>query len=357
MEIIFTKEIKWLESWDLFVLDNPKGSHLMLSSWLQSYNSYGFDYELGIIVKNNKIIGGCGVVIPKVLWFKFYIIPHGPIIMDECRESLKPFLKSLLVRAKEKSCCYLQSSMPISVNEDVLDYTYSNDIRTLFEMFLQPGKLFHYVYTSYGLNWVDFGKCSSADEYLEQLTPKVRRNIRMPYNKNAKAFFVTDELSIASGYELIVENAIQGNYNVRSFQEFKETIMNLVQNKRAYFLICEVNGIPKAAGLFVETKGYITNIMGGVLREKPDIKLGYMLQWEIIKKSFEKGFKGYNISMGGSLGVQDFKSKFGAETIFYENPHFHVVLNKFYFGLFKVFDKHMKPYKSRISKILSILKR
>ena len=47
----------------------------------------------------------------------------------------------------------------------------------------------------------------------------------------------------------------------------------------------------KAAGFFVRSGGYITNITGGVLREKPDIKLGYMLQWEIIKKSFELGIQ------------------------------------------------------------------
>ena len=82
-----------------------------------------------------------------------------------------------------------------------------------------------------------------------------------------------------------------------------------------------------------------------------------MLQWEMIKKSFEQGYNGYNISMGGSLGVQDFKSRFGAEQIFYENPHYHFVLNGFNFNLFEFFDRHLKPHKSRISKLLSSLKR
>ena len=39
------------------------------------------------------------------------------------------------------------------------------------------------------------------------------------------------------------------------------------------------------------------------------------------KKVFVIGF-----SMGGSLGVQDFKSKFGAEAIYYEEPHHYLIL-------------------------------
>ena len=45
-------------------------------------------------------------------------------------------------------------------------------------------------------------------------------------------------------------------------------------------------------------------------KEKPDLKLGYLLHWELIKKSYELGYKGYNISMGGSKGVMEFKAKF-----------------------------------------------
>ncbi|PNQ72088.1 hypothetical protein C1T31_13360 [Hanstruepera neustonica] len=356
MEFIFTKERRWLELWDLFVLDNPKGSHLILSSWLASYDSYGFDYEVGVIVKNGVIVGGCGIVIPKFFVFKFYIIPHGPLFSDDYEVDDGYFFGSLEQRARARGCCYIQISAPLSTNKKITTFSYESNVGTRIEKFYKPGKFFQYVYASYGLNWVDFGTHCSAEDFLNGLTPKVRRNIRMPYNKGAEAIFVKDEASIAKGYELIIENAKTGNYQVRPFEAFKETILDLINKEQAYFVVCKVDGIPKAAGFFVETKGFITNIMGGVLREKPDIKLGYMLQWELIKKSFEKGFSGYNISMGGSLGVQDFKSKFGAEAIFYDEPHYHLILNPIYFRLFKFFDKYMKPHKGKISKLLSYLK-
>ncbi|MEO1032567.1 MAG: hypothetical protein AAFX55_14240, partial [Bacteroidota bacterium] len=106
-----------------------------------------------------------------------------------------------------------------------------------------------------------------------------------------------------------------------------------------------------------KASNYMTNISGGTLREKPDIKLGYMLQWEAIKKSFDLDYGGYNISMGGSEGVKEFKEKFSAEAIYFEEPHYHSVLRPFVFKSFLVFEKIIKPYKSYISKVLSKYKK
>lgn len=357
MEFVFTKEKEWLDKWDLFVKNNPKGSHLILSDWLKSYNSYGFDFTVSIILKDNVIVGGCGVIIPKFLFFKFYIIPHGPIYSIGCDSFLNEHLLQLKKHAKRIGCCYMQFSIPFSSSLKVIEHTCQKQMRPSIDHLFKQGKLFQYVYSSYGLNWIDLKEYKNSDFFLEQLTSKVRRNVRMPYNKKAEAFFVTDFESIEKGYQVIEENAKYANYSVRPFNGFKHTIMGLINKKQAYFVICKVEGVIKAAAFFIETSGYITNIMGGVLREKPDIKLGYMIQWEIIKKSFECGFNGYNISMGGSHGVQDFKSKFGTETIYYETPDYYTIIKPLYFSMFKFFDKYLKRYKSEVSKILSRLKK
>ena len=34
------------KEWDDFVINNHKGNHLVLSDWLESYNSYGFIKEI-----------------------------------------------------------------------------------------------------------------------------------------------------------------------------------------------------------------------------------------------------------------------------------------------------------------------
>ncbi|WP_460219689.1 lipid II:glycine glycyltransferase FemX [Psychroserpens sp. MEBiC05023] len=353
---IFTQEESWIQKWDQFVSKNDKGSHLMLSDWLKSYKSYGFDYEIGLILENDKIMGGYGAVIPKFLAFKFYIIPHGPIYNYGCESFLKEHIVDIKSHAKSIGACYMQLSMPISSNEKVSKYVYPNEVADVLSKIMQPGKHFSYVYSSYGINWVDLSRFDNAESFLNHLTPKVRRNIRMPYNKNAQINFVTDINEIEQGYQVIEENAKQGNYNVRAFKEFKDTIEQLIAKGHAFFITSEVEGTIKAAAFFVSNEGYITNITGGVFREKPDIKLGYMLQWEMIKKSFELGLQGYNISMGGSQGVQEFKTKFGAEAIHFETPHYHIILKPLYYKLYAVFNKYLKPYKAQISKLLARIK-
>ena len=50
-EYLFTKDENWLLKWDKFVYENPMGSHLIYSDWLKSYESYGFDYEVGLLIE------------------------------------------------------------------------------------------------------------------------------------------------------------------------------------------------------------------------------------------------------------------------------------------------------------------
>uniref|UniRef100_UPI00404B4961 lipid II:glycine glycyltransferase FemX n=2 Tax=Gelidibacter sp. TaxID=2018083 RepID=UPI00404B4961 len=353
---IFTKEKSWVDQWDGYIKDHPKGSHLMLSDWLQSYINYGFEYELGLVIENQSIVGGCGIIIAKFSLFKFYIIPHGPIFNEDYENYLEEHLEQLKQRAKHIGSCYMQFSLPISSNKKIKKHVIQHEAKNSVLKLFKQGRQFSYIYSSYGLNWVDINGYKDAEAFLETLTPKVRRNIRLPYNKKVKVSFATELHIIKKGYDVILENANYGNYSVRPFNEFKNTIIKLIEKNQAYFIICEFEGIIRASGFFVVSNGFITNITGGVLRDKPDLKLGYMLQWEMIKKSFEHQFEGYNISMGGSLGVQDFKSKFGAEAVKYENPHYYLILIPFYYHFYKFFNTRLKPYKHKVAKLLSQFK-
>ena len=356
IKVLFTKDKEWQKKWDNYLVNNPKGSHLILSDWLKSFQAYGFDYELCLFLNDKEIIGGCGAIIAKFTFLKFYVIPHGLVYNEDYENFFEVHILEIIERAKKIKCCYMQISIPISSNQLIRQKSYEPEQLSFLEKILVKGKLFKYIYSSYGINWVNLESFKNSDECLSQLTPKVRRNIRMPYNKGVVVDFVKDSKLIEEGYKVISENAKQANYSIRDFKEFKSTITDLVEKELAYFITCKVDDIVKAAGLYVRSNGYITSISAGVKREKPDKKLGYMLHWEMIKKSFENNYDGYNISMGGSSGVRDFKSKFGSETIYFEQPHYYIVLNRTYFKIFLFLDKYLMRYKTKISRILSKIK-
>lgn len=357
MKFIATKEQDWLNRWDEFVFNSPKGSHLVYSDWLQSYQSYGFDFEICLILDDNDtILAGYGAVIPKALIFKFYIVPIGPIVMDCSAVALNTLFNQLENRARKLKCAAAQISIPYSNNENIKSYVYQSGLFDSYLRNFKQGKCFDYVYTAYGLNWIDLTKFKSSIDYLNSLTPKVRRNIRIPYNKGLNCLEAVTMNEIKLAYHVIEENAQQAKYNVRSFKSIQNTLFNLIVKQKAKMLLIKDNDEIMAAGFFILTKKGYTNIMGGAKRTKPDLKLGYMLQYEIIKESFKISRPSYDISMGGSFGVQEFKSRFLAENITFENPHFNLVISSFKYKIFKHFNSKIKPFKTKISQFLQVLK-
>lgn len=356
MEYLFTKDSNWLQKWDNFLYQEDCGSHLLYSDWLKSYTTYGFDYEVFLVLKNDKIIGGFGAVIAKSLFFKFYVIPHGPILLDKNVNVFQEVLHNMKIHAKEIGCCYIQFSLPISNEVSVNSKTCSTNFIKSQNINAKKGNLFKYVYSSYGINWVNFSTVNSADEFLNQFTVQVRRNINLSYKCDPKIQFATTEEECRKAYKAIEDNAFEGNYSVRGFDDFKNTIVGLVEKGRAFLLYVTVDEELKGAGFAVDCGNCLTYIFGGTKKQKPDLKLGYLIHWEFIKKSMDLGYIGYNISMGGSKGVVEFKSKFNTITINFVEPHYHLILKPFIFKMFTILNSIFVKNKKTISILLKQFK-
>lgn len=353
MKIIVTKEENYKIKWDNFISKNEYGSHLQLSSWLQSYSSYGFDYELFIIEENDEIIGGFGAVIAKILFFKFYIVPYGPIVKEDNASILSQLLKAIPLRAIKLKACYCQVNFPTFKKIDLISEYY----KSMDEIGFKNGNFFKYVYSSNGLNWLDFEKYNSTEDILLDFKSSVRRDIRSAERKNQIIKFATTESDIKLAYDLCLENAKNNNYSIRDWSSFKSTIIDLIKNDRAKFITSYKDNDLKGAIFIVNAGNYYTYILGGTKKEKPDLLTGHLLQWEAIKLSFNEKCCGYNISLGGSTGVKEFKSNFITKQYLNEDAKYYVILNSKIYKIFLFFDKKIKPHKNNISKILAALKR
>jgi lipid II:glycine glycyltransferase (peptidoglycan interpeptide bridge formation enzyme) len=357
MEMFFTKEQKWLEKWDDFLISNDIGNHFSLSDWLNSYSSYGFDFEVCIFLKEGKIIGGYGSVIAKVTFFKFYCIPSGPIFSSGYEDYLQIVSKELLSRAAKLRCCYVQFSIPTSDNLLISTKTFSKETITPFFKNYKNGNKFKHIYNAYGINWVDFNDTKSSEELLKQFSVHVRRNIKLSYASQPQITYAITSEECKFAYTLIEENAKIGNYKVRSFEDFGDTILKLITANRAYFIIARVNNDIKGVAFCVKGGNVLTYITGGTKKEKPDLKIGYLLHWEIIKKSYELGYSGDNISMGGTKGVVEFKAKFNTKSILFDEPFYYFIINPFLFNLYLCFKTFLSKHKKSISLLLRQFKK
>ncbi|MFM9824818.1 GNAT family N-acetyltransferase [Flavobacterium sp.] len=354
MEIIHTKDQDLLNKWDTFVTKEDKGSHLLFSDWVKSYQSYGFDYEFCIGLENDCIVGGYAAIIPKALFFNFFIIPFGPIVAQGFENRLNELIETVPQRAKYHNSCYCHITLPFSTAVNNHVYPILPKLVALNKA--KTGHLFKYIYASNGLNWISLKGFLDAESKIMSLSSSVRRNIRNSYRKG---LFLEDMNTIdklENGHRLFEETAKQGNYSIRAWDDIKESLLALLDKGSLKMLGAYKNGELKGAILLIQAGNYFTYILGGSKKEVPDLRTGDFLQWEAIKLSIENGFDGYNISLGGSKGVMDFKNSFNTVRIPFEQSKYYWVLKPFYFRVFIFFEKCVRPFKNQVSKILSILK-
>ncbi len=354
MKYIFTTDAGWLERWDHFVLNEDKGSHLILSDWLKSYNSYGFEFEVCLALDDDKIVGGFGAVVAKALMFRFYIVPFGPIASTHAQHIIEPLITEVRSRAIFHNACYAHVTLPVSaqLNNHVYDpLAVQNVVKNIKE-----GHLFKYVYSGYGLNWVDLRGYENEDAILDGFRTYVRRNVRASLRKDLEMKFLESDDELKQGYELCLENADQNNYSLRDWNSFRPTLKNLIASGKGKFVAAFKDDQLKGCILLVKGGKYFTYILGGTVKEKPDLLVGHFLQWQAIKLSFENGYDGYNISLGGSPGILEFKSGYASDQIYFTDSKYHWILKPVQFKLFLFVEKYLKRHKQTISKILSKMK-
>lgn len=356
MNLIQAKSESEYNEWDEYISNNPKGNHLILAHWLDSFKSYGFEKEIFYYKENNKIVGGFGAVIAKFSSFKFYIIPYGPVVNEGNEHKINEIVDFAQDRAKSTGCCYFQVSIPKSDREELHSYAYKSNL-TLDKNY-QLGKLFKYVYAADGANFINLKEFSvdNSEELLMSFSVRTRRDIRIGIKNITTVKKAENNEQIKEAYSLCELNAQQNNYSVRQWKSIGKTLVDLVTADKGTFLMAYSGETLVGSMFFVKSGNHLTYMFGGTNKEFSNIYPGYALQWEAMKLSLSLGYKWYNISLGGSEGVTKFKSKFNAIPIYYHDAHYHIVLNKFKFKLFLFLEKKVKPYKSTIAKWLSLLK-
>ncbi|MBP6557904.1 MAG: peptidoglycan bridge formation glycyltransferase FemA/FemB family protein [Flavobacterium sp.] len=354
MKIIFTKDPTWLQKWDDFVLQQKVANHLLLSAWNQSFESYGFDYEIALLIEDDQIIGGFAAVIAKAAFFKFYIVPFGPITAHNKTEHWNDLIVQVPERAKQLGCCYAHISLPFSAssNPHVCPEIKFSALATATE-----GHRFKYVYSAYGINWKSVQGFETEEDFINSFKASVRRYIRSAQRKELELRFLQDENEVKNAYNLCLENADNHGYALRSWSAFKDTLLQMIHQNQAHFMGAFFEGNIKGAALIVKAGNHYTYILGGTKKEKPDFLAGHFLHFEAMRLAYREKLSGYNISLGGSKGVISLKSSYADEQVYFENGKYHWVLRPTYFKLYLFFEKYLKKYKKSIAKGLALLKR
>ena len=334
---IITKESKYTDKWDVFVLNNISGSFLQTMDRVKSYEQYGFDWELIICVDNeDNILAGSVNIVVKFLFLKMYICSYGPTYTGpEIQEGhVDAFLTQFVQRAKELKVCASQITLP-------------TDISSIIKGKGSKGKLFNKIPSVESYNLINLRDDNDTrldyESIIKSFSKKARRDVRASYRRGLTIKLAVKESELRLAYSCFEDNAGSKGYSVRSWEEFSATIISMSKSGHAYLLTAWYNDEIQGAILVERSSDALHYTMGGVHRHSPDLNTGYFLQMEGMLLASEKNCKFYDISCGGPPAVKKFKESFNpiftdiGETI-------HFVHNYFITYLYKILYKYVGSY-------------
>ncbi|SFD35494.1 lipid II:glycine glycyltransferase FemX [Algibacter pectinivorans] len=355
----WTKKESDFKEWNQFLVSTPQGHYSQISHWLKSYKSYGFDYDL-LIVRNeeNKIIGGLGVVISKFSFLKLCSCSCGPIVKKDYTFLVEELIEHFKNRAIAINATCCQIMIPIlkfknkNIEPHCLDIKLKKCLATS-----NRGNIIKSVAIVNGFREVKIDNTNNniEEDILKTFNKNTRRNIKRAYKNELIIKYAKTINEIKNAYRIIELNAKTQGYPLRSWEDFKDTLIEMVNDDICLIPVCLKNEVIKGALIVIQTGKRLTYISGGTIREKEDLKTGHFLHYEMIKLSIKKKYNFYDISVGGSKGVTKFKEGFGGNHVKFNEP-LYWVLNKEKFYIYEKTIPYLKKHKKTISKIIKFFK-
>jgi lipid II:glycine glycyltransferase (peptidoglycan interpeptide bridge formation enzyme) len=347
--------------WDEFLCSTRRGHYLQISHWLKSYASYGFKCDLLIARDtNNEIVGGMGMVIGGIFFFKFCSCGCGPIIKEGHEKIFSELVIRFITHAKKywAICSMINFPVLADKNADIEPYCINIPVNSDLLKSSREGNKINVITSINGFREVkiSYGEMLSSEELLFRgFNDNTRRNIRKALKNGLDLHFATTLDEIKEAYALIELNAVHHGYAVRSWDDFGCTLIPMIEGGTCLMPTCKHNGVIKGALIIFDIGKRLTYISGGTLREEIDLKVGHFLHFQMLKLSIKKGYGFYDISVGGTRGVTRFKEGFGGRHVQFIGERYWVHNRPLFWLYNKVLPK-LKHKKMIMSQILKLLK-
>ncbi|MBC5837041.1 hypothetical protein [Flavobacterium muglaense] len=340
---IYTKEKKWIDKWNDFMLSDESSSFVQSIYRVKAYEKYGMDWELLLCVDESDTIQvGSANVIVTLPFFKLYVCSYGPTMSSNIKTIFdsNEFIKQFINRGKELRAFSSQITIPMDL---LVDASFKSIEGRIFTNISNP-RYSNLINLKLNEDWL------SKEELINSFLPRGRRDVRASCRKGLVSQCPTTEDELKQAYLCFETNAKKKGYHVRSWEDMRDFVIESVQNKTAFVISAWYNDTIQGAIFLERSSNVLSYTMGGVYRNSPDLLTGYFLQLEgmLLARSMDLSF--YDISYGGPDEVQRFKSMFNPvlkesyRTVYFKNNNI-----KFF-----IFKKVYSSFKSLIPKIISI---
>lgn len=303
-----------MDKYKAFLLSHPKGHFMQSPEWAKVKSNWKNEI---IVVKddNGTIKGSMSLLIRKVPVLNYTIMysPRGPVCDLHDADTIKALLDSAKLLAKK----YNSYVLKLDTDTEISDEEYIRIMKDLGFRIKDATKNFEGIQPRFVFRLDVKGK--TEDEVMQIFHQKVRYNIRLSAKKGVTVKLGSRQ-DIKDFHRVMLETGVRDQFVIRNAEYFEKMYDCLGPDHMRLYL-AYYNDILVAGTIAVLYGNKCWYLYGASSNEYRNVMPNYLLQWEMIKWSVERGCDIYDFrGVSGDLdesnplyGLYKFKKGFNGK--------------------------------------------
>ncbi|MBU0975839.1 MAG: peptidoglycan bridge formation glycyltransferase FemA/FemB family protein [Patescibacteria group bacterium] len=276
------KKITNKTTWEDFVLTQGYNSHFQSWNWGEFERSQGNKFENLGIYEGSKLIGLLPTKCVRARRGKYLQLRHGPIFDFSDTKLLKYFVDFIYKKAKNEGFWFVRISPLIPIEDEE---KYSNELSGF-----KPCSLHN---NDSELTWI-LNITKGEDDILANMRKNTRYYIRKAERDGVK-IEKTKDLDKMEEFWQIYQNTVQRQkWAAYSREYITKEFQSFLADDQIDLYLAKYNGKYIAASLILYYGKQAIYHHSGSLSAYSKIPASYLIQWEAIKESRNRGLKYYN---------------------------------------------------------------
>jgi lipid II:glycine glycyltransferase (peptidoglycan interpeptide bridge formation enzyme) len=291
-------------AWDAFVASAPSGSYMQLTAWAEVKAVNGWRSTRLVVDGSGGPIGAQVLVhdLGRTPWSVGYA-PRGPVAPGFTKAGLAAWTAAMrgLAARRRMSHVTIEPQVPAGEGlEAMLEACGWRRARTVQDPRTRI---------------IDLDRPEA--EVWGDLRSKWRQYVNKA-RRDGVVIVETGEEGIPDFHRIYVETAQRAGFVHRAESAYRDVYHAFAARDAARLLFARLpGGEPAAALLLLHCGGRVIEPYGGMTEAGGDARANYLLKWEAIRSSRERGFAIYDLWGVAHPGIEQFKVGFGGQELRY----------------------------------------
>lgn len=311
------KQITNQTEWNDFVLTCHPNTFLQSWEWGQVQQTTGDDVQYLGFFKADQQVGATLVITVNAKRGRHYLIPHGPVAIDEATSlNLMPELLKYLKENNKNKVCAIRLA-PLFVSSE-------QSLSHLKSLGMRPAPL--HVHAE--LTWIlDISK--NEDILLSSMRKTTRHAIKKAQNSDISIEIVAPGLALDRFWDLYKETKERHKFTPWPYDMLKAQLDIFDAGNKVFTVIAKHHDQNISAAILIHFGTTVYYYHGASKKLPGSLPANQLVQWTAIKEAKQRGAKAYNfwgIAPDNQpnhpfAGITTFKKGFGGKAYDYMHAH------------------------------------